>query len=333
MMLRSPRRPAMLVACVALASACGRKSGKKPPPEPAPRVLEGLAALPAGARVALGVDVAELRASPLVKRAVSQMLARDPALAGRIDDLVTRCRHDPGRDLDGFVVALGDGPSDVALVARGRFTETAIADCVRASMEAAGGTLTASQGAERAIYTARDAGGTAVWFAFGGPDTLVVAAGEEWLQAALGSGPKLRDDRALMGLVERAGTGSALWAAGRVQPEVGAGIVRVTSGKVANPPTAMFGHLDVTDGFAADLGVIMASAADAAEVVAFARPQLELLTVMAQEQGFGPVVGKIQVDADGATVHVRLALDAGEVAELSRQIDRIAGPEQDTARP
>ena len=111
-----------------------------------------------------------------------------------------------------------------------------------------GGTLTAKDVDGRTLYQAKD-GNRTMYFAFGRPDTVVLGSNEAYVTEALGTGKKVSDN------AEHRRRGSQLadqnapvWAAGRVDERVAAGLVKVTNGQLKEGPKAMLVALDPTDG-------------------------------------------------------------------------------------
>jgi hypothetical protein len=315
-----------LALALAVAAALGCKSDdkKKPATEPAlPEhpALRGLDAIPAGMRVAVGVDVPKLSRSPLVQRAVSQMFARDPELKKRFDALSSACKFDPVEQLSSFVIGMGQG-DEVVLAATGEFREPDIAVCVDKTLAADGGHLTTQTVAGRSAYRA-DSGQArpAVWFAFGGPDTLVVSSLERLLADALGNGTKASADDRLAPLIARARPqDAAIWGAGAVPPAVGEGLVKATTGKVG-APQAMFGRVRFDAGLHVELGAVMASPEDAKTLESEAKPQLELVSLAAQKYGLGRLVAQIGVRTDASTVVIELVLSEDQLREVLSRID------------
>ncbi len=138
-----------------------------------------------------------------------------------------------------------------------------------------------------------------VWFAFGSPQTVVVASSAEFLAEALASGPRLASDGAMAQLIHRARVpDAAVWAAGRVSPEVGKGLARATGGQIA-PPRAMFGHLAAETGLDVELGVELSDPKQAKEALSLAKNELRLLAQVAQKWRLGRAVAKIAPEAVG----------------------------------
>lgn len=320
-----------MLVLLAPVSACKHQHHR--PPAARARDVQGLSAIPAGVRVVVGADVRKLAAAPLAQRAVSEMLARDPGLRERVRAITTDCKLDLRTDLTQVVVGMGKSQNDVVLVAEGHFSESHLVACVGESLHSVGGRVVTQQIDGRAAYHAEGNGkANDVWFALGSPKTLVVTTTRDWLSRALSGGKKVVDDAAMTALVNRAGPGATLWMAGTVQPNVGQGLVQTTGGKVKKPPRAVFGHLDLSGPVDAELGVVMASTADAKAAVSFAKPQLDTLALVAQKFRLGRIVEKISVARKRDTVILRLRLTKAEVASAISPIDT-RGPADENPGP
>lgn len=321
---------AALAAAVALtvAAGCGKKADDREAPEEEAELvasLDGLDAMPASATAVIGVDVAALAASPLAHRAVEQLLLRDSALAGRVAELAESCELAPAEDVEHVLIGLlpgeGEAPAESVLVAHGRFAETTLVTCLGRMLGGGGGALTSRTVGGRTLYRASEQGAEGVWLGFGSGRTAVVASSEAALLAALGDGAKLSSRAEMVRLIGRAGVdGAAVWAAGLVDPQVGAGLVASTGGEVGAPRT-IFGHLGLAEGLELFLGAELPSADDANKLVSLAKVQLEAAALVAQRHGLGRLVRRLETSADGETVSLSLSLSDPELAQLLSAID------------
>ena len=88
----------ILAAFLVLGAAgpgCGKKQALSgPPPE-----LTGLAVIPASVEVVVGADIAKLTDSPVIDRAVEQVVMRDAALSERWQRLKDECKIDLGTQI------------------------------------------------------------------------------------------------------------------------------------------------------------------------------------------------------------------------------------------
>jgi hypothetical protein len=329
----------LATALVVAGPACGKKK-KKSEQEPAAAAeraarLAGLGAIPAGTDQIVGLDVARLARSPLVTRAVSVLLAGDPELAKDLDAILAQCKIDVARDLRHLwlgMVRSKEAVDQAILVLEGKIGEGQLSECVGRTLGAAGGRLTAERVSGRNHYHADQPGERPdVWFAAVGDGVVAVTSSPALLVAAAGDGPKLADDAAMTALIERAGKGHALWFAGTVPPEIGQGLAGSGHGLAA--PTAMFGHLDLDGALDATLAVVMANPADATLAVELTRGQLGTLALVAQAQGLGRLVNRIEPSAEAETLFLRLNLPEPDVRALVATAVDTGGHDDQNASP
>lgn len=318
---------ALLILAVALV-ACGKKSTKVSPE------VTGLAAVPASAQVVIVADVAKVSHSPLVARAVEQLLMRDADLAARWQRLSESCKLDIN-NVKHVALAIGPkqgdapGTGPVLMVVTGKLVEAELATCVRSMVGQGGGTLTAREAQGRTLYEAKD-GNRTMFFAFGRPDTVVLGSNEQFVREALGTGKKVQEGGEMTALIKRADQKAPVWAAGRVDDRVRGGLVKVTNGQLKEGPTAMLVAIDPTNGAKLEVASVMASAADAKTLESFAKGQLALMAMAAQAKSLGRVVDKIAISAEGDLVRFRATLDMDEVNLLISALDGGGGSEQDS---
>lgn len=328
-------------AAVLVAAAAGCKETSKKGERGAEAVadIEGMSAMPASIDAVLGADVPALARSELVDRAVTRMFLGDPGLKKSIDQLFAGCGFRPqkdirtvlvGMDVDGAAAAGGER---TLLVATGHISEGAIASCVSKHMGQMGGALVETSVGGRTHYQAdAPTGRQDVWFAFGSQDTVVVSSTAELLVEALGKTPRLADDKALAALIERARRpGAALWAAGKLPPEVGKGLANASGGQLA-APSAIFGNLSLEKGLSAEIGLQMTSPEQAKTAVSLAKRQLGLLAQIAQKWHLGQLVARIQPSAVERTLLLQITLGDAELAQVLAPIDT-PGPGDQTTAP
>lgn len=337
-MSRFAAAPALAVIA-ALAGACREKSADEEA-KAAVAAVEGIDAVPASADVILGAEVPLLARSALIERAIAGMLTTDPGLRGELEKLFAGCGFDPVRDVRSVLLAMDTpdkapaGSERVLMVASGQLSEPKLAACVSRHMSQMGGSLVQKAVGGRVHYHA-DApqGRQDVWFAFGSPQTAVVATSAEFLAEALGTGARLASDGPMAQLIHRARVpDAAVWAAGRVSPEVGKGLARATGGQL-EPPTAMFGHLAAETGLDVELGVELTDPKQAKEALSLAKNELRLLAQVAQKWRLGRAVAKIAPEAVGQTLYFRAVLTDEELRQALAPIDTDAGPNQNPAPP
>jgi len=315
-------------------TGCSKKSSTSGvPPE-----ITGLAAVPASAEVVIVADVARIRDAPLIDRAVDQLLVRDPALATRWQDLQAACKLDV-KQFKHVVLAIGPhqgpqpGTGPVLMVATGQLVETDFAACVRAMVGKGGGSLTAKpMSGNKTLYEAKD-GNRVMYFAFGRADTVVLGSNEAFVTDALGTGKKALDNRDLATWIGLADQHMPLWAAGRVDPRVRDGLVKVMGGKISAGPQAIIASFDPTSGAKLELDAIMANGSDAKELESYGKTQLGLMGMAAQAKGLGTIVDRVSITADQNLVRFKAGLDPDDVNHLVSVLDGGGGSAQISPPP
>ncbi len=319
-----------LLAAVAVAPGGCKGKGDAKNDEPAPHapVVAGLAAIPATATVVIGVDVERLRSATLAARAVARLFARDPALQKRVAAITGPCKIDLGADVSAVLIAMRRLDESL-LVATGAFEKVSLARCVSEAMSASGGTLATKQIGGRPAYhaTGKSRG---VWFARGGPRTLLVSSSETWLAAALG---KAAGPRQIQPILDRVKRDAPAWVAAAVPTDIADGLVKTSGASLGHGPASLFGELRLEAGLSARVGLEMSSPEDAKLLVSLVEAQLGVVALAAQRMKLGTLVSKVKVDADAKTVYLRVSLDEADVKQLTSRIDSPKAPEQDTQSP
>jgi hypothetical protein len=320
------RRRSALLLVLLLAACSGRNeaSGR----EPSPAAVDGLGALPAEVGVIVGLDVRRLGASALARRAADRALLGDPLIEASLTALAGRCGLDPARDLE--TVLLGIAPEGAVagsvMVARGKLDPKRLIDCLGKVLAEGGGALEATTVAGAPAWSVRTGAAgepPRVWITFGGPQTLIMTDREAWLEKARDpAAPKAKGRADLMGYVGRIDTAKGIWLVAVLPDKAGRRLVSAADGAVKGPAKAIYGHLDLTGGLAAELHVELADADDAQRAVAHLRKQLPLLGITARAAGMGKLVTNVRLETDGAVVRARLQLDARELAEIEARIGR-----------
>jgi len=324
----------VLSTVLGAASACGKKpSGPSgPPPE-----ITGLAAVPASAEAVLGADVGKLADSPVIDRAVEQLLLRNSALAERWGRVKDDCKIDLVKQVKRVMLAIGPhgqgpGTGPVIMVVIGSIPEADLKDCVAKLVGGGGGTVTGKLVAGRTLYLAKD-GNRTMYFAYGKPDTIVLGANEAYVTEALGTGKKAPDNPDLTRWLKLVNQDSSLWAVGRTDERVRNGLVQLTQGKLSAGPVAYTATAELAAGASLSLDAVMAKPEDAKGLEAFAKGELALLTAAAQWKSLGSVVGKITVAVDNEIVHFRAPLSVDDLNQLLSALDGGSTPAQDSAPP
>jgi hypothetical protein len=334
------------LACAVWLGLAGWGCSKKPSaPSGPPPELTGLAAVPATAEAVLGVDIGKLTDSPVIDRAVEQLLMRDPVLSERWQRLQSDCKLDlsgkpgnQGKQIKRVMLAIGPhtgpapGTGPVIMVVVGSIPEAELKDCVAKLVGGGGGSVTGKPAFGRTLYLAKD-GNRTMYFAYGKPDTIVLGADEAYVTEALGTGKKASDNPELGKWLQLVNQNSAIWAVGRTDVRVRDGLVRLTEGKISGGPAAFTLTADLASGASLDLGAVMSKAEDAKSLESYVKGELALLTAAAQWKSLGPVVGKIKVAVDGDVVHFRAPLTVDDLNLLLSALDGGSTPAQDSAPP
>jgi hypothetical protein len=342
-MRRNARRPGALLAVFAVlwlgllgsAPGCGKKASEPsgPPPE-----ITGLAAVPSTAEVVIGANIAKLVDTPVIDRAVDQLLLRNAVLSERWQRLRDDCKVDFGRQIKRVMLAIGPhtgpepGTGPVLMVVVGSIPEADLKECVVKFVGHGGGTVTGQTVYGRTLYLAKD-GNRAMYFAYGRPDTIVLGADEAFVTEALGTGKKAPDNADLARWLKLVNQNSSVWAAGRTDARIRGGLVRFTEGKLREGPVAYTASADLLDGANLQFGVVMASPEDAKGLESYVNGEKALLTAAAQLKSLGSVVAKITVAVEGNVVKFRAPLTVEDLNQLLSVLDGGSPPAQDSAPP
>ena len=327
-------RRALVFATVAALAAggCGKKSAGHAGPSPE---LTGLAAVPSTADVIVGVDVGRLAESPLVTRAVEQLLAREPSLAGRWQDLRNFCKLEI-KQVNRLMIALGPPPpggkhgtGPMILIATGKISEPELVKCVREFVGKGGGALVVKNVDGRSIYQVKEANRT-MFVAFGRPDTVILGNNDAYVNEAIGTGPKALDQPELAGWLRLADQRAPVWVVGRVSDRLKTGLVRASNGLLKAGASAYIGSLDLTSGVKGDLVALMDSAEDAKQLESLVNLNLTSLTWASQYMSAARVVKKLSVAAKGDQVRFTVPLTIDDVNHLLSALDGGDPPAQDS---
>ncbi len=325
----------LIFALCAAVPGCGKKAVPSgPPPE-----LTGLAVVPASAEVVVGADIAKLTDTPVIDRAVEQLLMRDAALSDGWQRLKDECKLDLGKQIKRVMLAIGPsrpgpapGTGPVLMVVVGALPETELQQCVTKMVGAGGGSLTGKPVLGRTVYLARD-GNRATYFAYTRSDTVVLSADEAYLTEALGTGKKAPDNPDFTAWRKLVNQSAPLWAVGRTDPRIRDGLVQASGGKISAGPVAFALHADLADGINLQLSAVMSQPDQAKTLESYAKGELALLTAAAQLRSLGSVVGKVSVAADGSVVQFRVALTVDDMNRLLSALDGDSTAPQNRAPP
>jgi hypothetical protein len=338
---RESTRAAFLLGALGLGcvlAGCGQGCGKTDAPAGPAAELTGLAAVPANAEVVIGADIKKLAGSPIIDRAVDQLLARNPVLSERWQLLRDGCKIDVEKQVKRVMLALGPhvgpepGTGPVLMVVVGALPEADLKDCVTKLVGSGGGTVTGKPLSGRTLYVAKDNNQT-TYFAYGRPDTVVLGANEAYVSEALGTGKKASDNPELARWLRLTKESAPLWGAGRLDARLRDGLAKLLDGKITAGPVAFAFTADFQNGADLQLSAVMASPADAKALESYAKTELPLYTAAAQLKSLGPVVGKLTVIAENETVRFHIPLSVDDLNLLLSALDGGGGAAQDSAPP
>jgi hypothetical protein len=323
-----------LIALSALlcAVACGKKPEHSgPPPE-----VTGLAAVPATAEVVIGADVGKLSSSPIVERAIEQLLSRDAGLAANWKQVREGCKIDVAKQIKHVMFALGPVPAGgrvgtgpAIMIATGSIPEADLSDCVTKFVGKGGGSVTGKPIAGRTVYQVKD-GARTMFFAFGRADTVVLGNSEAYVIEAIGAGKKALDNVELAAWLKLVDQHSPVWWVGRVDDRVRKGLVSVLPG-LKSGPTAIVGTIDPTTGAKVTVGAVMASSEDASQAESFTNTQKGLIAMAAQKVSLAQVISKVTITSKGSVVYIRAPLEMTDVNQLLSVLDGKDSAKQDSA--
>lgn len=320
---------ALLVCALLALPACKKKRAgiSKSRMETLHRQVPGLDRLPAAAHLVLRADVAALKGSSIVKRAVEQMLRRDPGLRTEFVKLSEACEFDVEKDLKHVVVAMGG--EHVVAVATGRFIESDIASCLNRDARASGGSFSVKEAGGRSYYVVEKHGHKR-WLAVPAASTLVLATSEDWLKQSLAPDKTVLDNPTKAKLITAVDHTANLWGVAQVSPRpeggaIGANLTRITGGQVKNPPEALRFSVNLVGGLVLQLQAQMRTNEDAQSVLAF----IQLTTRLAKRWKISKLTDKMAATAEANTVTVKLNATLDELKETLSVIDTEVPYKQD----
>ena len=253
-------------------------------------------------------------ASTLMRRLLTEAMARDADIRPRIDALLGRCQIDLPRDLTDVTIAKGAATDEVAILAAGHFDAKAIVACVHAEVNDAGSAFRQETVAGRTVFDVGPQGAATGVFITVATGQIVIATSGPFLRAILDARTEKLAARpdlvALLGGVDQT---LAVWGVGFVPPEAGARLVEIAAGAVAEPARTVSFELRVDDGLGLRVRFDMATPADAQGLATFASRQMDLLAAAAQRFNLGRVLAQTKITSDGASLKVALDLADADV--------------------
>jgi hypothetical protein len=324
--LRSAALAVAVAAACSAVTACGACRGGGDTTGPSPDVT-GLAAVPATAEVIIGVDVAKLSESPIVERAIEQLLLRDPVLAQSWQEVHENCKVEVTKQVKHVVLAMGPpaagarpGTGPVLMIATGTLPEHDLTQCVGKIVGKGNGTVTGKEIGGRTLYQVKD-GQRTMFFAYGRADTVIMGTNDAYVQEALGTGPKAAANPEMAAWLKLADQKAPIWAVGRLDERLRGGLPRVTNNEVKVGPYAFIGSLDPGNGARVDLGVIMATPEDAKALESWTETQRKGIVAVAQGKSLGAIVNKVAITAENNILHLRATLTMDDVNQLLSVLD------------
>jgi hypothetical protein len=322
---------ARTLALVFVLAACGKKSDSGPAPD-----VTGLSAVPANAQVIIGADVAKLAGSPIVERAVRQLLLGDATLAASWQQVREGCKLDIVAQVKHMMLVLGPTPpggragtGPALLIATGSIPENDLSECVGKLVGKGGGEVRGTAVAGKTVYQVKD-GQRVMFFAYGRPDTVVLGTSEAYVVEAINAGKKALEDPELAVYLKNIDQNLPLWAVGRVDPRVRQGLVGVLP-NLKSGPTAFVGSIDPRDGVKLELGAIMASPDDAKHLESITNDQKKVIAMWAQAKSLGPQVNKVSIQSSSNIVWFRAPLTMDDVNHVLSVLDGRTATAQDSA--
>ncbi len=290
---------------------------------------EDMQLAPRESDIVLMINVARMRKTPMFKKAVD---FRDSDANGtkEYDDFVKKCALDPFEQVDSVFAAF---PQQVGVtkefsgVMRGTFNQAKLVECAKEQAKKDGSSVVESTYNGKTLYTDSKKG--EAFAAFLDAKT-VVFGGKEWIKKTLDlaakkdPGGSAKDNDALMSLVKRARTNDGIWAAGTVPQSARDSFSSDPQMAAAKSMKDVFGSLDFTSGFAADLVVDLGSEADAKELTT--KTTAQLMEVKKSPQlmmmGMASFLDGVKIDSKAASYHVAVNLTQPQVDDL---VNRVRG--------
>ncbi len=282
-----------------------------------------LDAIPAGAILVATADLDALRASPIAGPFL--MPGREIQGVGKIKDV---CGFDPLdkiKDVAVGIPASGDS-GEFGLAASGDFQEDAILDCAARVIQKRGGQpVTVPMGSFRAVHDGASSSGGEIAVRKGGP--LLLGGGaylRAMIEAAEGKTPTIRASKAHAALIGAVGDGS-LRLTFVLSPEqrraLAEGLERASS--------VLAGGLALTLGPVVKVHAVLEcpsaeACADVAHSLVSAK-QTRAADLGTRIAGFGPVLERLSIEAEGAMVHARVDVSPEEAATLIDMAVKLGG--------
>jgi hypothetical protein len=311
------------VAVLALAALPACRKGDGAASNAAPRATP-LSSLPAETLLVLSVDLARLRATPLVaKLAATNPLP--PHLLELVDAFAAKSGVDPWRAFDSVVVA-GGPKAKWAVVARGqRLDEARLAAAARQALGDSGGDLVAEKRGQRTFWSARGQPGmeafllderTLVVAAGGWAQQMATLAGGDTIAASAASNPDLT--KLCAGV-----SGHPVWGAAIVSKQLRDEWLDNLQTQEAASLNRLSVGLDVDTGVEGGLTAILSEPAQADGLAEDLARWLVRSRLGSQSNPmFEGLLKGVTTYADGNAVHVDVSLAEAPLAHAARSYSR-----------
>ncbi len=330
-------RHGWLVAALALGfatSAC-KKEEKKPPAGPgaipgmaekpgAPGATPGapggvsatdLGLLPVDSEVVMGINFAQIQKSALWKKFVEPQLLK-PDVQEKLTNFKNTCGIDPMASLSSMSMGLkgvgGDKPDGV-IVLHGVDKAKMMPCFEKMKPEAAkeGSTITV----DGDVVTIASKDGDTVAFTYVDNTTAVGVVGANanaaGVKAAAAGTSALKTSPAFVDLYKKINTADSLWFLANTSAKAFDSL-----GALGSKPKQIYGSINVTDGFAAEIRARMESPDQATQLSNMMSTQI---------QPFKAMVDKVEVAADGADVKISAALSTQKLEALVKNFGGMMG--------
>jgi hypothetical protein len=265
-----------------------------------------LSLLPVDSDLVLGINVTQIRQSPLWKQLAEPMMSGK----GRLAQFKTACGYDPAASISGISIGVkveGDTPSAV-MVAHGADKSKAApcADAMKDEMARRGIELTR----DGDVWIAKSPKTGTAALTFVNDSTAVAMFGDRasasGVKAAAAGGSTLKTSPAFVEMFKKVKTGDSLWF--------------VANGKALDSlpvkPTAAFGSINATDGLSLDLRIQF----DKPEAAADAASMLN-----GQAKQVASFVDKVDITSEGSEVHASIVMSNQKLQSVLSQYGPLLG--------
>lgn len=272
-------------------------------------------ALPAGASLVVGADVARLLTFPPARELLASLPGGGAAVYRAVEGAAADCGFDLA-DLGEVVLASfgPENPNALALAA-GRFDEDTVARCMQTLLALRGGSVREEVvGGHRALTSARASDNA--WVAVPGPRLLVVAGTRAWLARTLADAtPRFPADRTpLSRLLAYLPRERAAFAAGEIAPD--SEPARLARGVAGAAMAGFYAWVAIGDALSVEVGAVLETPEGATRALRFLRTYVDESKAELEALGLLAYASRIELSAEGPVARARLALDRGEVERL-----------------